>query len=130
MKFVIVCFAMVAVAAGDVLNVVQHPTAILKQSQDLSSDGAYSYAYETENGIYRAESGSPVVVDPTSPPVVVSQGQYQYTAPDGTPIAVSYVADHNGYQPQGEHIPTVSPLIQRALEYIRAHPPKPETQAF
>ncbi|KZC11552.1 Endocuticle structural glycoprotein SgAbd-1, partial [Dufourea novaeangliae] len=124
----ILSFVLTAVVAGEVL--IQTPPAIIKQSHDLSSDGSYSYSYQTENGIYQAENGTPVVVDPSNPPVVVSQGQYQYTAPDGTPIAVSYVADHNGFQPQGEHIPAVSPLIQRALEYIRAHPPQPETHHF
>ncbi|XP_076652015.1 larval cuticle protein LCP-17 [Halictus rubicundus] len=125
MKFFILCFAMVAVAVADVVH-LQPPAAILKQASDLSQDGTYSYEYETENGIHHTEHGSPVVVDPNHPPVVITQGQYQYTAPDGTPIAVSYVADHNGYQPQGDHIPPISPLIQRALEYIRTHPqPEP-----
>lgn len=57
--------------------------------------------------------------------IQVAQGQYQYTAPDGQVIKVVYVADENGFQPQGEHFPTPPPIpkaIQRALEYIEAHP--------
>lgn len=28
------------------------------------------------------------------------QGSNQYTAPDGTPVQITYVANENGYQPQ------------------------------
>ncbi|XP_031839314.1 larval cuticle protein LCP-17 [Nomia melanderi] len=128
MKFFILSFVLVAAVAGEVL--LQAPAAIVRQTHDSSTDGSYSFSYETENGIFHAENGSPLVVDPSHPPVVTAQGQYQYTAPDGTPIAVSYVADHNGYQPQGAHIPQISPLIQRALEYIRAHPAPVETHTL
>lgn len=115
----VISLALFAVASADVSEL---PAVIVKQSQDISPDGAYAYAYETDNGIYHAESGTPVVADARSAPVVITQGQYQYTAPDGTPISVKYIADQNGFQPQGDHIPAISPLIQRALEYIRAHP--------
>ncbi|XP_043597105.1 larval cuticle protein LCP-17-like [Bombus pyrosoma] len=122
MKFlVVISVAMLAMASADV---AEHQPVIVKQSQDISPDGSYSYSYETDNGIYHSESGAPVVTDARSAPVVVTQGVYQYTSPDGTPIKVTYVADHNGFQPQGEHIPAISPLIQKALEYIRTHPPQ------
>ncbi|CAK9801802.1 Endocuticle structural glycoprotein SgAbd-1 [Anthophora plagiata] len=113
-------------ASADVA--VQPPLAILKQSQHTVPDGSYSFSYETENGIYQAESGSLGATDADSEPAIVVQGQYQYQTPDGTPISVSYVADHNGFQPQGEHIPPISPLIQRALEYIREHPSESENE--
>lgn len=60
-------------------------------------------------------------------PALEAQGSFQYTAPDGTPIAVQYVANENGFQPQGEHLPTPPPIpeaILRALAYIEAHPPQ------
>lgn len=103
----------------------QQPVAILKHAQDISPEGTYSYAYETENGISASEQGSPQPVGPKGEPAVVAQGQYQYTAPDGTPIAISYVADENGYHPQGAHLPVAPPvpeLIQRAVNYVLAHP--------
>lgn len=63
---------------------------------------------------------------------VEAQGSFHYTAPDGTPIALQYVANENGFQPQGAHLPTPPPipeLIQRALDYIasqpKPHPNKP-----
>lgn len=108
----------------------QPPLAILKQAQDISPEGTYNYQYETENGISASESGVPQPIGPKGEHVVVSQGQYQYTAPDGTPIVVNYNADENGYHPQGAHLPVAPAIpeqIQRAVSYVLAHP-QPENQ--
>lgn len=59
------------------------------------------------------------------------QGSVQYTADDGTPISLTYLANENGFQPQGAHLPTpppIPPAIQRALDFIAANP-QPEEQA-
>lgn len=49
-------------------------------------------------------------------------GSYSYTANDGSKIQISYIANENGYQPTGEGIPAIPPAIQRALDWIAAHP--------
>lgn len=119
-----------ALAAVALAQHQQQPVAILKQAQDISPEGAYSYTYETENGIAASEQGSLQHVGPKNDPAIVAQGSFQYTAPDGTPIAVSYAADENGFHPQGAHLPVapaVPELIQRAVAYVLAHP-QPENQ--
>ncbi|KAJ3654480.1 hypothetical protein Zmor_013667 [Zophobas morio] len=105
------------------------PIAILRQSQDVNFDGSYQWSYETENGIAAQEQG--VLKNANSPePAEEAQGSFSYTAPDGTPISIQYVANENGFQPQGAHLPVpppIPPQIQRALEWIAAHP-EPEQQ--
>lgn len=72
---------------------------------------------------------------PSDPPAVVASGNFGYQSPEGVPVQISYVADENGYQPIGNVLPTppptpypIPPAIARALEYIAAHPPAPETR--
>ncbi|NP_001161305.1 cuticular protein RR-1 family member 40 precursor [Nasonia vitripennis] len=125
MKYFIAVLALAAVALAQQEN----QAAILRQAQDSSPEGAYSYSFETENGISASESGAPKAVGDEGL-AVASQGSFEYTAPDGTPIKLRYVADENGFQPQGDHLPVAHEIpvaIQRAIEYIRAHP-IPENQ--
>ncbi|XP_032676864.1 endocuticle structural glycoprotein SgAbd-2-like isoform X2 [Odontomachus brunneus] len=97
--------------------------AILRQTQDSSPDGSYSYSYDTENGISVAEAGQPKNIGPNQ--IEAVRGQFSYTAPDGTPIQVVYTADENGFLASGAHLPTPPPIpvaIQRALAHNAAHP--------
>ncbi|XP_075981298.1 pupal cuticle protein 27-like [Anticarsia gemmatalis] len=84
--------------------------AILRQ--DFTNDGeTYSYAYETENGIYAEESG-------VATNGVQAQGGYSYTGDDGKVYSVKYTADANGYVPQGDHLPTSPPIPEEILKSL------------
>ncbi|XP_018302896.1 cuticular protein 14 isoform X1 [Mycetomoellerius zeteki] len=96
---------------------------ITSQQLEVNFDGNYVNNFETSNGISHQESGEPRQVEQETP--VVSRGQDAYVAPDGQQVSINWVADENGFQVQGSHIPTAPPIppeIQRALEWNAAHP--------
>ncbi|KXJ79318.1 cuticle protein CP14.6-like [Aedes albopictus] len=95
---------------------------ILSQNSDIQPDGSFNYAFETDNGIKVEDQGTikRVKVPKTDQtgrtigedevPVAVQTGSFQYTAPDGQVYTVKYIADENGFQPQGAHLP-VAPTV-------------------
>lgn len=52
--------------------------------------------------------------------IIVQSGSYSYIAPDGTIISVSYVADENGFQAFGDHLPTPPPIPEPILNSLNA----------
>lgn len=102
------------------------PIAIVSQSLDgPNPDGSYSWSYETANGIQAQEQGSVVPSKESAEGAISAQGSYSYTGDNGTPIQLSYIANEDGFQPQGAHLPVgpeIPPAILRALEWIAAHP--------
>merc|ERR1712179_143324 len=103
MKFLIV-FALLSVAAAAELS----PAKILAMSHDQNEDLSYTYSFTGEEGIEREESGSLIPVQKLSPEdpdfELVVRGSYTYFA-DGVTYTVNYVADRNGFQPEGAHLP-------------------------
>lgn len=86
---------------------------ILRLENNNDGDGSYNYVYETGDGINAQEEGD-ARGDGTK-----AHGGFSYTSPDGQHIQIQYTADENGFQPQGEHLPTPPPVpeeIQRAIE--------------
>ncbi|XP_058800757.1 endocuticle structural glycoprotein ABD-4-like [Phymastichus coffea] len=109
------------------------PVAIVRSAADgPNPDGTYNWSYETENGIKAEEHGELKAVARSADneegrQAIAAQGAYSYTAPDGTLFEVKYVADENGFQPQGAHLPVAPAIpeaIQRSLEWIATHPHK------
>ncbi|KAL0266841.1 UNVERIFIED_CONTAM: hypothetical protein PYX00_009279 [Menopon gallinae] len=104
----------------------QPPIPILRFENDgVNFDGSYKWSYETGNEIQAEESGYVKNAGQPEQEAQVAQGSYSYTAPDGQRITVTYVADENGFVPQGDHLPTPPPIpeaIQRALEFLRSQP--------
>ncbi|CAH1961242.1 unnamed protein product [Acanthoscelides obtectus] len=113
-----------AVSGGHVVGGDARAAQILRLESDIDPEGNFHYAYDTENGISANEEGTYKQLGETG--AVVAQGGFSFQSPEGEQVQVQYVADENGYQPVGSHLPTappVPPAIQRSLDYIAAHPP-------
>ncbi|XP_060523058.1 larval cuticle protein LCP-30-like [Cylas formicarius] len=94
---------------------------ILRQEGGTDEDG-YHYLYETENQIYGEEQGK-VHNKGTNQEALRANGAFQYVGTDNRLYRVDYVADENGFQPAGEHLPTPPPVpeaIERSLAYQKS----------
>ena len=92
---------------------------ILKQSQNHDTEKQeYSFSYETENGISVSESGvQKQIGDKPEEAGTVSKGQFSY--PEGSvTYTVSWVADENGFQAKGDHLPTPPPLPEHVVKML------------
>lgn len=64
----------------------------------------YFYSYETSDGVSRQESA--VLKNQGSENEALSvRGTVSWTADDGQVYTLNYVADENGFQPSGTHLP-------------------------
>lgn len=109
-------------SSANILKV--EPVPILKQIIDVGYDGNYHNAFQTGNGIILNEHGllkNRGIKDEEAAEVL---GSVSYTAPDGTPVHLRYIANEKGYIAQGTHVPVAPPIprdILRALKWIAEH---------
>ncbi|TMW41586.1 hypothetical protein DOY81_013333 [Sarcophaga bullata] len=59
---------------------------------------------ETSDGKTHQEEGQLKDIGTENEALVV-RGSYSYTGDDGQVYTVNYVADENGFQPEGDHLP-------------------------
>ncbi|XP_035738870.1 endocuticle structural glycoprotein SgAbd-8-like [Vespa mandarinia] len=127
-RLAIVLFALLSVAFTAPINEKEVVQIVKQRVSEPAPDGSYNYEYETANGIQVAEEaqvnvGGDVLLKHVT-------GSFTYTSPEGLPIHVTYTADENGFHPQGEHLPVPPEIpthIQKALDYIAAHPEENDT---
>ena len=78
-----------------------------------------SYSYESANGIKVEEAGEQKQVgEKPEEKGTVSKGSYSYTSPEGTVITVNWVADENGFQATGDHLPTPPPMPEHVVKLL------------
>ena len=118
------------------------PVEIISSTNEANEDGSFKYrwknyfkshsyfewnlianlqwnSFESADGIKVEASGSQKKVGPKPEDIgTVSKGSYSYTAPDGTPITVNWVADENGFQPTGNHLPTPPPMPEHVVKML------------
>nr|XP_027239251.1 cuticle protein AMP1A-like isoform X1 [Penaeus vannamei]XP_027239252.1 cuticle protein AMP1A-like isoform X2 [Penaeus vannamei] len=127
MKFAIL-LALTVVAAADVpqngyslpdpstrgVPEVADVVPILRDDRVQEDDGRYNFDIETGDGITASESGSPDGPEGA----IVASGKYSYTAPDGNLIEVTYVANEDGFQPEGDHLPIAPEFPHEIPEFV------------
>lgn len=126
----ITAYALIALTSAG--TVPEKPIPILRQDSEVNFDGSYHSSFETGNGIVAEEKGvlkNAGIKDAEAEEV---NGSISYTAPEGIPVHLKYIANENGYVAEGSHLPVapvdnntpppIPPLIARALEWIAAHP--------
>ncbi|XP_055373378.1 flexible cuticle protein 12-like isoform X1 [Condylostylus longicornis] len=102
MKFVIVLAALFAVAIAAPADV-----EIVRYDNDNIGVEGYKFGVETSDGKKHDESGQLKNVGTEQEGIAV-QGSFSYVGDDGQTYSVSYVADENGFQPTGAHIPVAA----------------------
>merc|ERR1712071_577491 len=108
-----------AVAAAAPAPRENQPILILKQSQNHDTEKQeYSFSYEAENGISVSESGvQNQIGDKPEESGTVSQGTYSYPE-DSVTYTITWVADENGFQATGDHLPTPPPMPAHVVKLL------------
>ncbi|XP_017775412.1 PREDICTED: flexible cuticle protein 12-like, partial [Nicrophorus vespilloides] len=96
--------ALVAVALAAPQYKEEKDAYVVRQEVDNIGVDGYKQTYETSNGISASEQGQVINAGQENESIAV-KGEYKYVGDDGQTYTVTYVADENGFQPQGAHIP-------------------------
>ncbi|XP_017027641.1 cuticular protein 47Eg [Drosophila kikkawai] len=116
MKFFIAFACLLALA------VANEDAGVLRSEQEVNVDN-FKYALELDNSVNVHQTGE------LHGEEWIVKGDQAWKSPEGEPVSIQYVADANGYQVLSANppLPTPPPIpeaIQRALEWIAAHPSK------
>ena len=74
-------------------------------------------SFESADGIKVEESGrnKQISADASG---MAAEGSFSYTAPDGTVVKLTWVADENGFQPKGDHLPVAPPTPEHVVKLL------------
>ncbi|XP_058976703.1 larval cuticle protein 65Ag1-like [Musca domestica] len=98
MKFIIVFAALFALALAAPADV-----EIVRSESDVGPE-SFQYAFETSDGT-KAEAQGQLNNAGSEQEAIAVRGSFSFVADDGQTYTVNYVADENGFQPQGAHLP-------------------------
>ncbi|EFN65072.1 Flexible cuticle protein 12 [Camponotus floridanus] len=108
MKLILVFVAVIAVVLAKPAQPADSQTVVVKETplDNIGIDG-YNFGYELSDGHSHQESAQLVNAGHENESLVV-RGSFSYVDPvTNVRYTVNYVADENGFQPQGEHLPSV-----------------------
>ncbi|XP_055846601.1 larval cuticle protein 65Ag1-like [Episyrphus balteatus] len=107
MKFVIVFVALFGLALAAPPS-ASGEASIVRSDSEVGPQ-SYNYAVETSDGKSASEEGHIENLGAEDEAIAV-KGQFSYIGDDGVTYQVSYIADKNGFQPSGAHLP-VAPEV-------------------
>ncbi|XP_043861991.1 larval cuticle protein 65Ag1 [Drosophila santomea] len=104
MKFTIaIAFTCLLASALAAPPAIQQDAQVLRFDSDVLAEG-YKFAVETSDGKLHQEEGQLKDVG-TDHEALVVRGSYAYVGDDGQTYSIQYLADENGFQPEGAHLP-------------------------
>merc|ERR1712198_172675 len=122
MKSMLLVALFVAVAAAypqELTVEYKEPIAITKYGSVSDETGKYSYNFEAANGIKMSEEGEQKYFGDKLEEGYgsVARGSYSYEM-DGVTYTVNWVADENGFQPTGAHLPAAPPMLDYVVKML------------
>merc|ERR1712131_259423 len=119
MKSMLLVALFVAVAAAENTYEYKEPIAITKYGSVSDETGKYSYNFEAANGIKMSEEGEQKHFGDKLEEGYgsVARGAYSYEM-DGVTYTVNWVADENGFQPTGDHLPVAPPMPEYVVKML------------
>ncbi|XP_076181736.1 flexible cuticle protein 12-like [Ptiloglossa arizonensis] len=106
MKLFVAFVFVVAVVYAAPPGLPQDAVVLVKETpSDNIGVGGYNYAYELSNGQAHHETAE-VINQGTENQALAVRGSFTWVDPStNLRYTVNYVADENGFHPEGEHIP-------------------------
>merc|ERR1712136_71224 len=122
MKSMLLVALFVAVAAAyphELDAEYKEPIAITKYGSVSDGTGKYSYNFEAANGIKMSEQGEQKYFGDKEEESYgsVARGSYSYEL-DGVTYTINWVADENGFQPTGNHLPVAPPMPEYVVKML------------
>ncbi|ODM98783.1 Endocuticle structural glycoprotein SgAbd-2 [Orchesella cincta] len=105
-------------ALPEVIRQIKKTIPIVKFRLDSDNYGNYNHESVSGDGSIITEAGSLKDLGDEEGPVTVSRGSYSFIGDDGKTYKVDWVADENGFQATGDHLPTPPPIPAEILKGI------------
>ncbi|KAH8380058.1 hypothetical protein KR009_008684, partial [Drosophila setifemur] len=82
----------------------QNDVEIQEYESENTGFGGYKFSYKLSDGTIRTEEGTVNNAGQENESISI-RGSVSWVAPDGVTYSISFVADENGFQPVGDHLP-------------------------
>lgn len=91
--------------------------SVVSRSESVREDG-FDFALQQSDGQAQHQSGH------LAGDALAQTGDFSWVSPEGEKIAISYVADENGYQPSGANLPVgpeIPDHVVKLVKYLETH---------